>query len=137
MKKAVGVMILVFLIVTIMVFLFSNDFSKITRIVYQKYNHYDGNFSERFEIEDNDTINKLTRILNKANHQNTIYEKAFHEDYKLILIYPDETTETVRIWIGFGPDYDLLESDTRFGTFKLKSNKSREELLEILNYHEN
>ncbi|WP_057762761.1 hypothetical protein [Cytobacillus praedii] len=137
MKKAVGVMILVFLIVTIMVFLFSNDFSKITRIVYQKYNHSDGNFSELIEIEDNDTINKLTRILNKANHQNTIYEKEFHEDYKLILFYPDETNETVRIWIGFGLDYDLLESDTRSGTYKLKYNKSREELLEILNYHEN
>lgn len=129
MKKAVGVMILVFLIVSVMIFLFSKNFSKITKIEYQKYNHTDGNFSELIEIEGNDTINKLTRILNKANHQNTIYEKEFHEDYKLILFYPDETTETVRIWIGFGPDYDLLESDTRFGTFKLKATNQEKNYL--------
>ncbi len=120
------------IIVLVNNFFFSNDFSNITKIEYQRYNHSEGNFGEIIVIEDEDSINQLTKIFNKARHQNVIYEKEYRENIKLTLFYPDETTETIRVWIGFGSDYDLLESETREGTFKLKNKKSREALLEIL-----
>lgn len=132
MKKVVGVIILVIFIVLISIFLFYNDFSNITKVEYQKYNHSDGIFSEVIDIEDEDTISKLMRIFNKANHQNSKYKKAYHENFKLTLFYQDGKTEIVRIWIGFGADFDLLESETRYGIFKLKNSKSRKALLEIL-----
>lgn len=133
MRKLLGVIILAISIVSVSIFLFSNDFSNITKVEYQKFNHSDGSFSKVIEVADDDTINKLTKIFNKANHQNSIYKKAYNENIKVTLFYQDGTSETVRIWIGFGPDFDLMESDIRFGTFKLKDNKSRKELLEILN----
>ncbi|SIS97923.1 hypothetical protein SAMN05421758_11528 [Salimicrobium salexigens] len=95
-------------IVAVSFFIFSNDsndFSTITEIEYQKYNHSEDKYGE---IEDDETISQLTGLFNKANHQNIVYNKAYHNDYKLTLLYEDETSETVRIWKGFGKDYDLL-----------------------------
>ncbi|WP_102275540.1 hypothetical protein [Cytobacillus massiliigabonensis] len=133
MKQLVSVILLAIFIVLISSYFFSNDFSNIIKVEYQRYNHTDGSFSKVVEIEEDDTISKLIKILNKANHQSTVYEKEYHEDFKLTLFYENETTETIRIWLDFGQEYDLLESETREGTYKLKNSKSREALLEILN----
>lgn len=132
LKKVIGVVLLAIIIVLLSIFLFSSDFLNITKIEYQKYSHSDDKIDKVIVIDDDDEINQLTKVLNKANHTNTNYEKAYHEDFKLTLFYEDETSEIIRVWKGFGPNYDLLESDTGEGTYKLKNKKSRETLLEIL-----
>ncbi len=114
-------------------FMFSNDFSNITKIEYEKYNYSEGKFGEVIIIENNHSISQLTKILNKANHQNNMYEKTKHEDFKITLYYEDDTSEIIRVWKDFGQDYDLLESATRVGTYKLKNKKSRKALYNILN----
>lgn len=88
--------------------------------------------SEVIVIEDDETISQLTKSFNKANHQNFIYKKAYHEDFKLTLFCEGETSEIVRIWKDFGEGYDLLESDTGEGVYEIKNNNSRELLREIL-----
>lgn len=121
------------IIILLSILLLSNDFSNITKIEYQKYSHSDDKFDKVIVIEDDKEINQLAKIFNKANQTNINYEKAYHKDFKLTLFYEDKTTEIIRVWKGFSPNYDLLESDTREGTYKLKNKKSRETLLKILN----
>lgn len=135
LKKVVGVILLIIVIVAISLFIFSNDsndFSNITKIEYQKYNHSKDKYGELKVIEDDETLSQLTKLINKATHQNFEYNKAYHDDIKLTLLYIGETAETVRIWKDFGKDYDLLESETRDGIYEIKNNNSRETLREIL-----
>lgn len=128
-----GVAILAIVIFFVIVFMFTNNFSNIKKVEYQKYNQSNGTFDEVIVIDDNDRINQLTKILNKGKHQNIQYKKDYHEHLKLTLVYENKTTEIIRIWLSMGPNFDLLESDTREGIYKLKHEKSREKLLEILN----
>ncbi|MED3575185.1 hypothetical protein [Cytobacillus praedii] len=134
MKKVIGVAILVIIIFIVIIFMFTNDFSNIAKIEYQKYNYTNGSFGEVIIINDKDRIKQITKILNKGKHyKKIVYKKAYRETYKLILMYEDGTTEVIRIWNGFGPDVDMFESDTRYGVYKIKNKKSREKLSEILN----
>jgi hypothetical protein len=133
MKKVIGVAILVIIILFVIVYMFTNDFSNVAKIEYQKYNYTNGSFSEIIIINDNDRIKQITKILNKGKPQKIAYKKAYHESYKLILMYEDGTTEVIRIWKNFGPDFDMFESNTRFGVYKIKNKNLREELGEILN----
>ncbi|MBS4192913.1 hypothetical protein KHA94_22615 [Bacillus sp. FJAT-49705] len=133
MKKVIRVEILVIIIFFVIVFIFKNDFSNIAKVEYQKYNHTNGSFGEVIIIDDNDRIKQITKILNKGKHQKIAYKKDYHENYKLILMYEDGTTEVIRIWKNFGRNFDLFESDKRDGVYKIKNKNSREELSEILN----
>lgn len=132
-----GVILSATIIVFIGIFWFPNgssndDFSNITKIEYQKYNHSKEDYSKITVIEDNDTISQLADTFNKANHRSIQYKKVYRENYKLTLFYEDDTTEILRIWKSFGKDYDLLESDIREGIYEIKNNKSREALRKIL-----
>ena len=133
MKKVIGVGGLVIIISLVSVLMFTNDFSNIKKVEYQKYNHSNGTFGEVIVIDDNDRIIQITKIFNKGKHQNIQYKKANLESFKLTLTYEDKTTEIIRIWGNMGRDFDLLESDTREGIYKLKDKKSREKLFGILN----
>ncbi|MFE8697613.1 hypothetical protein ACFYKT_14825 [Cytobacillus sp. FJAT-53684] len=133
MKKVIGVAGLVIIISLVSVLMFTNDFSNIKKVEYQKYNHSNGTFGEVIVIDDNDRIIQITKIFNKGKHQNIQYKKANHESFKLTLTYEDKTTEIIRIWGNMGRDFDLLESDTREGVYKLKDKKSRGKLFGILN----
>ncbi|WP_419394148.1 hypothetical protein [Cytobacillus praedii] len=133
MKKVIGVAILLIIIFFVIIFMFTNDFSNIAKIEYQKYNYTNGSFGEVIIINEKDRIKQITKILNKGKHYKIAYKKVYHETYKLILMYEDGTTEVIRIWKDFGPDVDMFESDTRFGVYKIKNKKSREKLSEILN----
>lgn len=54
MKKVIGVAILVIIIFFVIIFMFTNDFSNIAKIEYQKYNYTNGSFGEVIIINDKD-----------------------------------------------------------------------------------
>ncbi len=135
MKKGIwGGIVFVIIILFVFVLMLTNDFTNITitRVEYQKYNHPEEKYGEVAVLEDEDSLSQLTKILNKADHERTDYEKAYHEDVKLTLFYKEGTSEMIRIWKDFGQDYDLLERETKEGVYKLKDKQARRMLNEML-----
>lgn len=133
LKKVFGVgMAFAIIFFLVYFFIFSNRFSDIIKVEYQKYNQSEEKYGEVIVMDDEKIIKQLTKILDKANHQKTEYKKGYHDSYKLTLYYEDETSEIIRVWKDFGQDYDLLESDTKDGVYKLKHKQSRETLNKFL-----
>ncbi|WP_102029130.1 hypothetical protein [Salirhabdus sp. Marseille-P4669] len=133
MKKSIGGgVVFGIIILYVFVLMLTNDFVNITRVEYQKYNHPEEKYGEVAVLEDEDSLSQLTKILNKADHERTDYEKADHEDVKLTLFYKEGTSEMIRIWKDFGQDYDLLERGTKEVVYKLKDKQARKMLNEML-----
>ncbi|MFS0861088.1 hypothetical protein [Fredinandcohnia sp. 179-A 10B2 NHS] len=132
MKKLIGVILFVILIFLIKDYMFASDSVSMTEIEYQQFNHSEDTFGETRIINDKHTVEKVAEILLKTNHENTKYEKVSQQDYQVTIFYEDRSTEVIRIWIDFGRDFDLLESDRRSGAYILKDSESRETLRKIL-----
>lgn len=132
MKKVIGVILFVILFFLLKDYLFTSDSVSMTKIEYQQYNHSEDTFGETRVIHDNRTIEKVAEILLNTNHENTKYEKVSQLDYQMTIYYDDKSTEVIRVWIDFGRDFDLLESESRTGAYILEEGKSREALREIL-----
>lgn len=125
----IGIIILLSIVVLSFVGfkVFFNGFSNIESITLQKP---DEPFETGGKITDKKKIGTITGILNRANHSKSRYEMEMGPEYKMQIVYKNNSKaiETLQIFPGFGKDKTLLSSDT--GDSYIISSKQTRKLLD-------
>lgn len=99
-----------------------NGFAKIESIIIQKY---DEPFEKGTNITNEEKIDLVIGILNRANYlPNTEFKLAIEPTYKLQLINRDGSSEIIKIYEDFDKNTTLLSSDKR-GYYKISEKQSK------------
>ncbi|QHJ70612.1 hypothetical protein [Planococcus halotolerans] len=134
MKKLLLILLVsgVLLLITNLVFSF-HDFKEVpVQLEVSVYDSANDEFGEAVLIDDQEEIEDFIQSVNKAGHENGAYEVTRFEDYKVRMVYKDGSTDTLRLWLNFGDDFDMFQTDKTVGIYKLKNDGAREVIREIL-----
>ncbi|KQL18391.1 hypothetical protein [Cytobacillus solani] len=127
MKKGIIILISIVVLCFVGFKVFFNGFSNIESITLQKP---DEPFETGEKITDKKKIGTITGILNRANHSKSRYKMAIDPEYKMQIVYKNNSKEIeiLQVYPGFGKDKTLLSSDT--GDSYIISSKQTKKLLE-------
>ncbi|MCA1055909.1 hypothetical protein LCM10_13000 [Rossellomorea aquimaris] len=110
----------------------SNGIPEIKEIKIQSYNHKNKTYEKERLVSDRDTINKFTRILNRAGHEaKTMYEMANHEDHLVTATYEGGRTDEFRVWESSGRYTHIIRAGEG-DSFKIGGKGDRKKLLELI-----
>ncbi|KMM37960.1 hypothetical protein [Guptibacillus hwajinpoensis] len=133
MKKWLIILILLSITILSGYVFFSNEISSIEEIEVQKYNNRSEEYGEKKIITDESSLDTFTNILNKANHEpKTIYDMAYHNDFKVVVTYKGNGTDVFFVWKSSGK-YTHIIREGKNDSFKISNKTTREKLIQLLN----
>ena len=129
MKKSIIILISIIFLSIFGFTVFFNGFYNIESITLQKP---DESFETGEKITDKKKISTITGILNRANHSKSRYKMAIDPEYKIQIIYKNNSKEidVLQVYTSFDKDKTLLSSDS--GDSYIISTKQTKKLLNAL-----
>lgn len=112
--------------------IFSDEFSNIKLVQVQKIDRDSGVYSEEIVTLDSDEIKIFTEILKNAKQEkNVFYDMENGGDYKIDVIYENDTVDGFIAWNNEGRNVFLLRPSEN-KTYSIEDEKQAKEFLEIL-----
>ena len=112
---------------------FSNGFSNIESVKIQTFDSSTDEYGEAKIITDEATLKKVTKFLNRANHEKDVhYEMDQREDYKITVYYENGMSDGFLAWNHPGLNVFLVWPAEN-SVLRVANKNHRTELLEILN----